>query len=329
VERQALCCERQLNFCGGFGKMKKLILLLLFISLVCAVNAATIRYQGSGAWSQIAPPVTPPTTPPTYTGTGWQGVAPGTADVVRANWGGAVGNLVTLNYTTTVSKFEAGADESGTFEIQNGGNLTGTSTNRIGITDRAIGTTIGEFGAMNVLTGGTVNNGSWLKVGAEINADGFLTVSGTVNIQSHLWVAAASGSKGTVVINNGGVVKTIAGNLGIGTGNASTPSGGTGSITVNSGGFLDLWQWSATTSIATGSVLNINGTGVVKVMGNRGTQADAYFALGKIASDKGGIQWVYTPGAVGQDYTTITAIPEPMTMSLLGLGALALLRKKR
>jgi hypothetical protein len=262
-----------------------------------------------------------------WTGTGWQSAAaPGTADVVRANWGGAAGNLVTLNYATTVSKFEAGVDESGTFEIQNGGNLTGTGTNRIGVTDRA---GVGEFGAMNVLAGGTVNNGSWLKVGAAANADGFLTVSGTVNIQTHLWVSTGTGATGTVVINNGGVIKTIAGNLGIGTGDAVNPSGGTGSITVNSGGFLDLWQWSATTSIAAGSVLNINGTGVVKVMGNRGAQADAYFALGKIASDMGGIQWVYTPGAVGQDYTTITAIPEPMTMSLLGLGAMALLRKKR
>ncbi len=305
--------------------MKKLAVLLMVVSLVCVVNAATIRYQGSGAWNQLASPAVPPATG--WTGTGWQSAAaPGTTDVVRANWGGAVGNVVTLNYATTVSKFEAGADESGTFEIQNGGILTATGTNRIGVTDRA---GVGEFGVMNVLAGGTVNNGDWLKVGAAANADGFLTVSGTVNIQTHLWVSTGTGATGTVVINNGGVIKTIAGNLGIGTGNASTPSGGTGSITVNSGGLLDLWQWSATTSIAAGSVLNINGTGVVKVMGNRGAQADAYFALGKIASDMGGIQWVYTPGDPGQDYTTITAIPEPATMSLLGLGALALLRKKR
>ena len=59
--------------------------------------------------------------------------------------------------------------------------------------------------------------------------------------------------------------------------------------------------------------------------GNRVGQANDYFALGKIASDLGAIEAVYTADG---DFTTITAIPEPATMMLLGLGGLLIRRKK-
>lgn len=311
--------------------MKKLVLLLMVVGLVCAANAADLRYRGSGPWQNISD----------GTSSGWISAAlPGTDDNARANWGGAT---ITLGYAApSVKGIQAGVDESGTFEINAGGVLTTTAESKIGNNNFCTGTLI-------INTGGVMNNTGWFGVavgngGVKSSVygatSGVVEINGgTLNISGHLWSATgntnASNPGGptsiaTITINAGGVIN-VGGNLGLGTINASTPSagGGIATLNVNNGGLLNLYQWSETGSIQAGSVLNINGTGTVIIKGNRGAQADAYFALGKIASDRGAIQWVYTPGGTGQDYTTITAIPEPATMSLLGLGALALLRKKR
>lgn len=299
--------------------MKRLVLLLMVASLVCAASAGTMRYKGSGDWFNDI----------VVDGTGWydqavgQGTAvvPGSGDIVRANWGG---NTVTLSDATTVNKFELSVDESGEFHILSGGNLTTLADSRVGNNGTAE-----DLGTLTIDAGGQVNVGGWLGVGH--GANGLVTVSGTLNANSHLWMGATSDvdSFGTLTINAGGIVN-VGGNIGLGTINASTPSGGSAVINVNDGGLLNLHQWSATTSIMDGSVLNINGSGTVIVGGNRGAQADDYFALGKIASDMGGIQWFYTPATeTTGDFTTIMAIPEPATLALLGLGALGLLRKKK
>ena len=303
----------------------------MVVSMVGLSIGATIRYQGSGDWADID----------TSDGNGWQGgVVPGADDTARFNWGG---NTVTLDYAApAVTRFQAGVDESGTLVVNNGGSLTSTSDSKVGNNNFCTGTLI-------INAGGVVNNNSWFGIatgngGVKNSVYGATTGiveinGGTLNITSHLWMATGGvntsnpggpTSNAFMTIYDGGVVN-VGGNLGLGTINAGTPSagGGVAVINVNDGGLLNLHQWSSTTSIMDGSVLNINGTGTVIIGGNRGAEADAYFALGKIASDLGGIQWVYTPGDPGQDYTTITAIPEPATMALLGLGALALLRKKK
>lgn len=295
--------------------MKRLIVLLMVVSLVCAVNAANLRYKSNGPWQDVEGV-------DGVTGHGWQGGAlPGTLDTARANWGGAT---ITLDYEApTINKFELGVDESGGFHILSGGNLTTLSDSRVGHNGGA-----GVVGTLTIDVGGQANVGGWLGIGHK--GTGIAIVEGTLNANSHLWMGAGdSGGNGTLTINNGGVVN-VGGNIGLGTINASTASGGTAVINVNSGGLLNLHHWSDTTSIMDGSVLNINGTGTVVVGGNRGAQADAYFALGKIASDMGDIQWFYTPATeTAGDFTTIMAIPEPATMVLLGLGALGLLRKKK
>lgn len=323
--------------------MKKAVLLLMAVSLVCVANAATIRYQNSGDWFDVD----------TSDGNGWQGgVLPGSLDQARANWGGWVGNTITLGGAApSVQRFQLGVDESGTLVVNNGGSITSLADSKVGNNNWVTGKLV-------INAGGTVTNTSWFGVATGNGGTkaagydpsnptttwgatyGVVEINGgTLNITSHLWMATggvnASNPGGPtsiafMTINDGGVVN-VGGNLGLGTINASTPSagGGVAVINVNDGGLLNLYQWSSTTSIMDGSVLNINGTGTVIVGGNRGAEADAYFALGKIASDLGGIQWVYTPGDPGQDYTTITAIPEPATVALLGLGALGLLRKKK
>ena len=91
--------------------MKKTAVCLVAILLMASVGSAdTLRYRASGPWQDLDD------------GThGWISPdAPDNTDTVRANWGGAT---ITLDYETTVNKFQAGVDESGTFQIQAGGIL--------------------------------------------------------------------------------------------------------------------------------------------------------------------------------------------------------------
>lgn len=224
---------------------------------------------------------------------GWQGAVPGSGEDARLNWGN---NVVTLDYAApAVGNLKIGVDEGGNLVINDGGVMTSESWSGIGVT-----------GAINASM--TVNSG------------------GTANIGSHLWMGAGPvGNFGLLEVNNGGVVN-VGGNIGLGTINASTPSGGTATINVNDGGLLNLHHWSATTSIQDGSVMNVNGTGVIIVGGNRVNQANDYFAIGKIGSDLGAINAVYTADG---DFTTITAIPEPATLGLMGIFGAAIYFKRR
>lgn len=77
-------------------------------------------------------------------------------------------------------------------------------------------------------TGGEVNVTNVLFVGG--NATGILTIDGgTVHVTSHLWGGSGTTGVGTIGISNSGSL-TIGGNIGLGTVNASTPSGGTCSV---------------------------------------------------------------------------------------------------
>ena len=98
--------------------MKRVSIVSVLLSVLVAgvAQSDTIRFHGSGSWDMLEG---------VGQAEGWQSAAaPGTLDTVRANWGGDVGNVVTLNYATTVDNFELGVGESGEFNIQSGGDLT-------------------------------------------------------------------------------------------------------------------------------------------------------------------------------------------------------------
>jgi hypothetical protein len=286
--------------------------------------AANIRYQLSGDYFDTL----------AVTGTnGWQaggggaGGLPGAADTARFSW---ANNTVTLaNVAPTVAAFQMGVDESGGLVVNNNGSLTTTGNSTIGNNNNGANPV---NGFLTVTTGGYVKVGGHLRLGAGVpggagSLSGDIDLNGgTLEVQSHLWVGANNNTTGTIDINNGGILRVLGGNFGLGTGNATSASGGTGIVNVNNGGLLSLFQWSTTTSIFAGSILNINQGGTVTIGGNRVTAANNYFTNGLIGTDLSGIQATFDPDL---NLTTIIAIPEPGSLALLGLAGLGMLARRR
>jgi hypothetical protein len=324
----------------GGRKMKKLILMLVVSCLVCSAGAATIRYQNSGDWfdTDLSDSI------------GWQGgLVPGALDTARANWGGWTGNTITLDGAApTITKFQLGVDESGKLVVGSSGSITTSADSRVGNNNWTKGTLI--------INGGTVTNSSWLGIASgnggtkpagwdPLNPTatwgptyGIVEVNGgTLNIGGHLWMAtggahASSGGAPTclasVTINAGGVIN-VGGMIGLGTIDAVNQSAGKGTaqVTVNDGGLLALTNiHGAGTSVFPGSMFYLNGSGKITLPGDfTGVMNDTYIPT-----------YVTGDGVLGnaiaelvEGNTVVTVIPEPATLSLLGLGALALLRKRK
>lgn len=247
--------------------------------------AVDLRYQNSGDYFDTV----------AVTGDhGWQaggsgpGGLPGAADTARCNWGN---NLVTLtNVAPTIFRFQLGVDESGRLEVDAGGLLQATSGSTVGNNGTCTGQLI-------VNTGGEVDVTNWVQVGAGTSTAGILTINGgTVRTTTggHLWVGSANLAVGTIYITNGGSLN-VGGNIGLGTINASTASGGKGSVFVQDGGVLNLSQISSVNSIQPNSVLDISGSGLVTIPGDFVAVMSAYTNAGSIIAYAG-------LGTVGIDY---------------------------
>ena len=294
--------------------------------VVDAAEAAVLRYRASGNWNLITDGASPGWGPnPVGVGTS----LPGASDDARVNFGN---NTVTVNTTVPdVSRVQIGVDESGILEVNNGGVLTTVTSSGNG--DILAGNNNSNAtGTLNVNNGGTVNVGRILWA-ANDNSDGNININsgGQVNVASHLWW----GVSGTATINISGTLDQSGGILGLGTNNASTPTGGTATVNILDGGALNLFNISGapgTPSIQPGSVLDINGSGQLTVNGDLFGVMNDYINAGKIIG--AGIPLnpnlavdfnVTNPGR-----TTVQLIPEPATVMLfaLGLGGIVL-RKRR
>jgi hypothetical protein len=307
------------------------------------LNAADLRYKASGPWQDVEGV-------DGITGHGWQNallLPPGTADTARANWGGGT---ITLNYATTIARYQAGVDESGIFQIQSGGSLTVTTGSTIGNNNKCTGT-------MNIDAGGLVTVNNWARVaGGNGNTAaggvygptiGILNVNGTLTTTSHLWCATGSANTlypgifptciATININDGGIIN-VGGNIGLGTGDASNQSTGMGPATINlNGGLLNLYQWSDWNtstnkgSIQPGSVINIK-FGRIVINGNKVAATNTYAGLGRIkAFDGAGTVNAVFNSATNK--TTITGIspmqPSPVYGSTVPDGTVTLGWKNR
>jgi hypothetical protein len=247
---------------------------LLGVMVTGQAIGADIRYMNSGDYLEP---------------TGWQGgVIPGINDTARFNWGN---NTVTLTgEAPLLRRFQMGVDESGGLVVENGGklNTTGGANSTVGNNNNA-----GVIGRLTINAGGEVNVTNVLFVGA--SATGIVTNDGGIlRITSHLWAGSGAVGVGTIAIANGGMVN-VGGNIGLGTVNASTPSGGKASVYVQEGGVLNLNQISPVTSIQPNSVLDISGSGLVTIPGDLTAVMSAYTNVGRITAYAG-------LGTVGMDY---------------------------
>lgn len=264
-----------------------LVCALLGVMVAGQALAADLRYQNSGDYTNIL----------AIHGLGWFNPAapgslttlPGSADTIRANYGN---NTITLTTVAPeVRRFQLGVDESGQLVVENGGKLTttGGANSTVGNNPNA-----GIIGRLTVNAGGEVIVTNVLFVGA--SATGILTVDGgTVLVTSHLWGGSGAVGVGTIYVTNGGTLN-VGGNIGLGTVNASTASGGKCSVFVQEGGALNLSNIDgAGNSIWPNSVLDISGSGVVTIPGDRTTVMGNYTNAGEITAYGG-------TGTVGIDY---------------------------
>lgn len=289
---------------------------LLAVSYQLA-DAAVFRYRQSGDWSQATDGSSPgwglnPNNTPT------PGSLPGAGDDARINWGG---NTVTVStIVPTVSRVQIGVDESGTVVVANGGVLSSSSDLLAGNNNS------NATGSLIVQSGGQVTVGNILYA-ANNDADGSIDVQsgGQVTVGNHLWW----GVTGTATISISGVIDQTSGILGLGTLNASTPSGGVATVSIASGGSLNLNNISGaagTPSIHTGSQIQISQGGLLTVKGDQIGSINNYIAENEIVGVGGDLQVSFDSNS---NLTSVTVIPEPSAALLLGVFSLGLVMRRR
>ena len=216
------------------------------------------------------------------------GVLPGAADEARFNWGGA--EVTVSSAVPAVWRVYPGCDEGGTLTVNNGGVVSMADCLMMAVGGNP------NTGILNVKAGGTVSAGGHLWAAENPASTAILNISGTLNIGGILGL-------GSVGFGNGGA------------GYLNVLNGGVVNLTNIHGDLVNL------PSIKGSSRLDITG-GLVTLPGDFVAVVQAYVDAGKIIADHG-------IGIVGIEFsegrTLVT--PEPITLSLLGLGALLLRRR--
>jgi hypothetical protein len=203
---------------------------------------------------------------------------------------------------------------------QTGGSLTITQQLLLGVYDsNAYGKLIMEGGVLSMgaaggnsmyigkngrgiieMSGGTINTASHIDAGGVVaGTEGILNMTGgTININGKLMAGRYAGAVGRVYISGGTVYAT------------------------------DLYHelgW----NLDGDGLIDVSGTGEIILTGQDKTKLENYIANGYLTANgniNDAVIVEYEEG--GQWYTSMTAVPEPATMLLLGLGGIVLNRKR-
>ena len=283
---------------------QKIFTQIAAIGLLASVAEGDVfRYHQGGDWSKASNGAADPI--------GWglnpnnpaadPGSLPMAADEARVNWGGSTVTVSTA--VPAVGRVMIGVDENGTVEVLNGGVLTSNGDVLAGNNNPNV-----DNANLIVREGGIVNAANILW-SSNNNSSGNITIDngGVVNVGSHLWLGVSMPS----TISISGTLNQTAGILGLGTSDASTPTGGSATLNVEDGGVLALNNIHGDgTSIQAGSILNINGTGQVTLPGDFLDVILSYIDNEKISGNN-----VLGRGALIVDlttnpgFTTVTAVP--------------------
>jgi hypothetical protein len=195
---------------------------------------------------------------------------------------------------------------------QNTGNLTMSGNATMAIGDQ-VWLGIDGIGTANISGSASITSSSIVWVGYA-SGSGTLNISGTATVSGtgHILVGYGAFGDGTVNMT-GGLLNSHM--FDIGTGGAGHIQLDGGTVRVGPGGLV---------MHAGNASIDITGSGALIVPGEWNALSP-YISGGMITANGGAGTLAYS---LADGYTTITAIPEPATMILLGLGALVLRRRK-
>ncbi len=286
---------------------RKFIVLALVLSFAGMASAANLYFYGATGtdWNSSLAWDT------NYSGgTGMSGLYPTVGDMARI--GKDVSTISTLAGTGIAKKLQFRGRNS-SLTVQNGAVLTTDGSVEIDAETAAGGSAV-----LTIDVGGTVNGAeqavlpssfTQFKIGrANKGSDSIVNVNGTLNAISQ-----------DTITNYKSIIT-------FGIWSAGNGGGGNWTLNIGAAGVVNADGYLMNTNAVDGTALiNITTGGKMVLLGDVRTQVQTDVIAGLIKGNG-------VAGAVGftydGSYTTITVIPEPMTIALLGLGGL-LLRKRR
>ena len=214
-------------------------------------------------------------------------------------------NPVTEGSWHNGTNWTEGLPGSGTKTVFNVVGATNCWVTSAAVTDRIVIGDGGPGGTVIVTNGGTLtveNSSTWSAISYN-DTSGTATLvvedGGSVSFGYHLWIGHQPGAIGTLIMNGGTV--SVGQQFGLGW------SGGTGTALIKAG-TLDLFQIAYPQSISATSVLDVSGTGEVRITGDRLTAVGNFVADGKITLNGGpNVIYYYLPSPINKTVISTVA----------------------